>query len=134
MRQRIARFMLGRNGQDPLNIFILIVATLALVLGSFLRNFVGDILRLITLALIAVSWFRMLSKNLPRRRAENARYLRWRYQVSGFFRCQKTRWEQRRDYRFFTCPSCRSTLRVPRGRGRIRIVCRKCGSSFVRKT
>ena len=125
MRQRIARFMLGRNGQDPLNIFILIVATLALVLGSFLRNFVGDILRLITLALIAVSWFRMLSKNLPRRRAENARYLRWRYQVSGFFRCQKTRWEQRRDYRFFTCPSCRSTLRVPRGRGRIRIVCRK---------
>ena len=134
MRQRIARFMLGRNGQDPLNIFILIVATLALVLGSFLRNFVGDILRLITLALIAVSWFRMLSKNLPRRRAENARYLRWRYQVSGFFRCQKTRWEQRRDYRFFTCPSCRSTLRVPRGRGRIRIVCRKCGSSFTRKS
>lgn len=134
MRQRIARFMLGRNGQDPLNIFILIAATAALVLGSFLRGFVGDGLRLVTLLLIALSWFRMLSKNLPRRRAENARYLRWRYQVSGFFRCQKTRWEQRRDYRFFTCPSCRSTLRVPRGRGRIRIVCRKCGSSFTRKS
>ena len=86
------------------------------------------------MALLLLSWFRMLSKNLPRRQAENARYLQKRYQVTGTFRSLKTRWDQRRDYRFFTCPSCHTTLRVPKGRGKIRIVCRKCGSSFTRKS
>lgn len=41
---------------------------------------------------------------------------------------------QRKDYKFFTCPYCRAMLRVPRGRGKIKIVCKKCGSSFIGKS
>lgn len=134
MRQKLARFMMGRNGQDQLNLFLTVVCLVLLVLSAFIRGGFGSFLNGLALALLILSWFRMLSRNLPRRRAENERYLRRRYQVTGWLRRLKTRWEQRRDYRFFTCPSCHTTLRVPKGRGKIRIVCRKCGSSFTRKS
>ena len=126
--------MMGRNGQDQLNLFLTVVCLVLLVLSAFIRGGFGSFLNGLALALLILSWFRMLSRNLPRRRAENERYLRRRYQVTGWLRRLKTRWEQRRDYRFFTCPSCHTTLRVPKGRGKIRIVCRKCGSSFTRKS
>ena len=130
----MARFMIGRNGQDQLNVFLMVLALVLMLLGGIFRSVLGSLFSWLALVLLILSWVRMLSKNLPRRRAENAQYLRRRYQVTGWFRKQKTRWDQRRDYRFFTCPSCRTTLRVPKGRGKIRIVCRKCGSSFTRKS
>ena len=133
MRERIARFMYGRYGQDQLNIFLLIAAVVLMVLGAFTGK-VGSFLNALSLALLVLTWIRMLSKNLPRRRAENARFLDLRYRVTGWFRRLKTRWDQRRDYRFFSCPACHTTLRVPKGRGKIRIVCRKCGTSFTRKS
>ena len=134
MRQRIARFMIGRNGQDQLNNFLLALCFVLIILGSLIRGGVGSALRFLVLPLLIVCYFRMLSRNLARRSAENGRYLRLRYQVTGWFRKMKTRWDQRKDYRFFSCPSCHTTLRVPKGRGKIRIVCRKCGSSFTRKS
>lgn len=126
--------MIGRNGQDQLNVFLMVLALVLMLLGGIFRSVLGSLFSWLALVLLILSWVRMLSKNLPRRRAENAQYLRRRYQVTGWFRKQKTRWDQRRDYRFFTCPSCHTTLRVPKGRGKIRIVCRKCGSSFTRKS
>lgn len=47
---------------------------------------------------------------------------------------QKNRFRQRREYRFFRCPQCSVTTRVPRGKGKIRIICPRCGNSFVRRT
>ena len=134
MKQRIARFMLGRNGQDQLNNFLLVCCLALMLLGALIRSGFGSFLNGLSLVLLFICWFRMLSRNLPRRQAENARYLQRRYKAEGWFRRWKTRWDQRRDYRFFTCPACHTTLRVPKGRGKIRIVCRKCGSSFTRKS
>lgn len=134
MRERIARFMYGRYGQDQLNVFLLVAAVVLMVLRIFVPGTAGSLMNVLSLVLLGLTWFRMLSRNLPRRRAENARYLDLRYRVTGWFRRLKTRWDQRRDYRFFSCPSCHTTLRVPKGRGKIRIVCRKCGTSFTRKS
>ena len=134
MRERIARFMIGRNGQDQLNLFLTVLCLVLIVLGAIFRASIGGFFSGLALALLLLTWFRMLSKNLLRRRAENERFLRWQYKVTGKLRSWKTRWDQRRDYRFFTCPACRTTLRVPRGKGKIRIVCRKCGCSFTGKS
>ena len=51
--------------------------------------------------------------------------------MEGRLRAAKERWVQRKDYKFFSCPSCHTNLRVPRGKGKIKIVCRKCGTSFM---
>jgi ribosomal protein L37AE/L43A len=79
-------------------------------------------------------YFRMFSRNLPRRREENGKFLRFWYRLSAAWKIRREKWVQRKDYKFFTCPSCKTTLRVPRGNGKIKIVCRKCGNSFTGKS
>ncbi len=134
MRERLLRFMAGRNGNDAFNRFLLLLGLVLLLLSMFLPSSVGRLLYPFFLAALIFSYYRMFSRNLYKRQAENAWYWKKRNQFVASLRLQKERWVQRKDYRFYSCPSCRTTLRVPRGRGKIKIVCRKCGTSFVRKS
>ena len=135
MRERLARFMAGRNGNDQLNRFLLLAGAASLLLASLLRrNLLGSLLYLLALALLGLTYFRMLSRNLYRRRSENERYLREKEKLSARLRILRERWNQRKDYKFFTCPSCKAVMRVPRRRGKIRIVCHKCGNTFLGKS
>ncbi len=119
MKEKLIRFMTGRNGNDELNRFLL-GADLALILLAtiFSRSTAG----------------RLFSRNRMRRSEENARFLLLRQRILGEVRCWKEQWAQRKDYKFFVCPSCKTKLRVPKGRGKIKIVCRKCGNSFMGKS
>ncbi len=135
MRERLARFMIGRNGNDQLNRFLLLADVVLLLLASLLgRTALGSLLYLLVLALLGLTYFRMLSRNVYKRRSENEGYLRRKQQLLSRLRVFKERWRQRKDYKFFTCPSCRAVMRVPRGRGKIRIVCHKCGNTFMGKS
>lgn len=132
MRERFARFMAGRNGNDQLNLFLLGVAVVLAVISAFFRSGgFGSFLSVAVLALLAYVYFRMLSRNVYKRREENGKFMRFRYNMEGRLRAAKERWVQRKDYKFFSCPSCHTNLRVPRGKGKIKIVCRKCGTSFM---
>ena len=130
VRERTAAFMIGRYGNDPLNNAILIASLVLLLLSSF----VGGLFFPFALVLLVLSYVRMFSRNIYKRRDENEKYLRFRAKVVSQFNMLKERWKQRKEYKFFTCPSCHTNLRVPRGRGKIKIVCRKCGHSFVGKS
>lgn len=137
MKERFRRFMIGRNGNDQLNAFLLIAAAVLLLMGSlfrFLGGAVLSILRTLAFALVIVIYFRMFSKDIYKRQEENGKYLRIRYKAFAKLKALKERWVQRKDYKFFYCPSCHAVLRVPRGRGKIRIVCRKCGNTFTGKS
>ena len=134
MRERFARFMAGRNGNDQLNSFLLVITVVLLVLGSVFSKRLGAVIYPLMIALVGFVYFRMLSRNVYNRQEENGKYLRWRMQLVGRFRLMKERWKQRKDYKFFTCPSCRTVLRVPKGKGKIKLVCRKCGTSFMGKS
>lgn len=133
MKEKFIRFMYGRNGNDKLNMFILAVDLILLVVSSLLLRG-AQIIHILVLALLGLAYFRMLSKNLYKRRDENEKYLRLRYKVIGEVKLMYERWVQRKDYKFFACPSCKTSLRVPRGHGKVKIVCRKCGKSFTGKT
>lgn len=133
-RQRTARFMAGRNGNDQFNFFLLIVDVALLLLASIFSRRLGGLLYPLVLVLLGYTYFRMLSRNLYKRRTENENYLRLYGRTMSKLRLLKERWVQRRDYKFFTCPSCKAVMRVPKGHGKIKIVCRKCGSSFTGKS
>ena len=133
MRERLARFMAGRNGNDQLNIFLLIVDVVLIVLSTIWKSASGVLYPLVLVLLVYI-YFRMFSRNVYKRREENGKYMRLKYKVDAALRLRKERWVQRKDYKFFTCPSCRTSLRVPRHRGKVKIVCRKCGTSFFGKT
>ena len=127
--------MIGRNGNDQLNRFLLLADVVLLLLASLLGGTaLGSLLYLLVLALLGLTYFRMLSRNVYKRRSENEGYLRRKQQLLSRLRVFKERWRQRKDYKFFTCPSCRAVMRVPRGRGKIRIVCHKCGNTFMGKS
>ena len=134
MRERIARFMAGRNGNDQFNMFLLIADVVLMLLATIFSKKLGAVLYPLVLVLLGYSYFRMLSRNLYKRRLENEKYLRLRGHVAARLRLIRERWVQRREYKFFTCPSCKAVMRVPRGRGKIKIVCRKCGNSFTGKS
>ena len=134
MREKLARFMIGRNGNDQLNHFLLGLALVLLLIAAIFKDSFGSISYIIVLSLLGYAYFRMLSRNIHKRQEENGKYIRARYQFSAAMKFRKERWVQRKDYKFFTCPSCRAALRVPRGRGKLKIVCRKCGTSFFGKS
>lgn len=134
MREKIARFMAGRNGNDQLNRFLLLVDIVLLLIAAIFKDGIGRYVYPFVFVLLAYAYFRMLSRNVYKRREENGKYIRARYKVSAALRVRHERWVQRKDYKFFTCPACRTTLRVPRHKGKINIVCKKCGNSFTGKT
>ena len=135
LRAKIMQFMNGRYGNDQLNRFLsiagLVVAFLAILLGG---TKIATLIWLVAVVLITLVYVRMFSKNIYKRSDENTKYLRKKASVVRSFNLRKERWKQRKSYKFFTCPSCNTTLRVPRGKGKINIVCRKCGNSFQGKT
>ena len=39
-------------------------------------------------------------------------------------------WAELKQYKYLICPQCAQRLRVPRGKGRIRVTCINCGNVF----
>lgn len=138
MRDRLARMFYGRNGVDKLSTFLWVVGLVLLIISSIVRRFasngVGYIIWVLALVCIVLSFVRIFSRNVAKRAAENERYLSIKNSVVNRFRGRKARFDQRRDYKFFKCPECKSVLRVPRGKGRIYVTCRKCGARFEAKS
>lgn len=135
MKQKLMQFMYGRNGVDQfsrfLTYFACVLALLRLIIGT---GAVSNILFYAALVMLIYANFRIYSKNLSKRRAENAKYFQYRMKVVNGFKNWRERRAQSKDYCFFRCPSCKAMLRVPRGKGKIRVTCRKCGNAFERKT
>lgn len=126
--------MSGRYGGDAFSNFLSLAALVVVVLGLFIPGLFGMLLGWLGWAALIYSYYRIFSRNIPRRAAENRWFLAQRYAVQQRFASARTRFAQRKVYRYFRCPRCRQQLRVPRGRGRISITCPKCGTSFIKKS
>ena len=119
----LVRFMYGRNGADQLCMAMILTALALNTVEIFVKH---DLVYVIlhTLSTVLTVWmiFRMFSKNLAKRRAENAKFLQlvW-WPLKRKFTAIKDR-----EHKYFTCPNCRTVCRVPRGKGKIVITCPKC--------
>ena len=124
--------MYGRYGSDQLNMALLVFAVLVSLINSVLAIFlrgskiyggiVAPILSVIVYGLLIYSFIRMFSRNIYKRQRENRRFTQFWVRLKD------------RSNRYFRCPNCKQTVRVPRGRGKICIRCPKCGEKFTRKT
>lgn len=125
-RDKMMRFMMGRYGVDQLgkflNIAVLVLFVVSIVL-SFISGVASSILYLLTLVLIVYNYFRMFSRNIYKRAAENQKFLN-----------TKAHLQQLKTHKFFRCPKCRTKVRVPRHKGKICIICPKCKEEFIEKT
>ena len=117
------QFMMGRYGTDKLGLTLLGTALAMSLLGALIPSTPARLaLSLGYYALMFWALFRMFSRNTYARYEENRKFLR-------FFDRLKDR-----DHRYFSCPKCQQTVRVPRGKGKIAITCPKCREKFIKKT
>ena len=133
----IVRFMYGRNGMDQLNRTLFwgyIAVFLGQVLFSALRLQIPALICEIVLwPLMVLILFRMFSKNLPKRRAENQKFVNWWWGVKNRNASAKARHADK-DHKYFTCKTCGTICRVPVGKGKSIITCPKCGAQIHAKT
>lgn len=131
----MARFMYGRNGTDQLNLALLVVYLIVCVLQMVFARVKAAmvVLNLLSIALAALVLFRVFSRNLARRRAENARFLSWWLPLKNRAAGVRQR-RQDKAHKYFTCSGCKTICRVPAGKGKIEITCPKCGKKIIGKS
>lgn len=120
------RAMYGRNGTDDLSRALLILSLIVLLPTYFIKNNFRYIFIVLFWGVVIYCYYRIFSKKLYDRKQENDWYL-------GKINYIKLRVSQRKNYRFYDCPKCKTHLRVPKGVGKITITCNKCGNQFDRK-
>ncbi len=110
------------------------ILLLSILLSGIWKGIVSNILYAIALFCMIYSMVRMFSKNIVKRQAENARYYAALNRAKRKWNYWKQRFRDRKSYHYFTCPSCKTKLRVPKGKGKIQITCKKCGTRFPGNT
>lgn len=125
------RFMQGRyGGADKLNKVLLYGGIIILFVNVILRL---PILNLLAYAMYFYAIFRMFSKNHGARYQENLKFEAvWNKltkSVSQFI----VRMKNSKKYKYFTCPNCKSRLKLPRGVGEVTVTCGKCGEKIKKK-
>ena len=138
MQNAILRFMYGRNGSDQLNTALLVCYLAIWLIGNILTAItksavLASVVNVLMTILAVVIFFRMLSKNLVKRRAENAKFLAWWYPMKNRLKGMKQR-SADKEHKYFTCKSCKTICRVPVGKGKIVITCPKCGTKINAKS
>ena len=131
IRNFLRNFMTGRYGPDHLGV-AMIVVSLVISLISNIFHFMPVIYISYLILILAV--FRMLSRNIARRRAENDKFIRYWWPIRTKLGRSWANVKHRKTHKFLKCPSCGNTLRVPKGKGKLQITCPKCGERFIRKT
>ncbi len=143
---------------DDLNRMLLITGLVLSILGSLVfsqMRIVRMICSGVAAILLILVVLRMFSKNTQKRNQENMKYLTVVTAIKTWFqttfrgqkagggtaharRAKKVRknptWSEIKQYKYFICPQCAQRLRVPRGKGRIRVTCTHCGNVFETKS
>lgn len=135
IKEKFSKFMYGRYGTDKLNMF-LVIMLLAFAVGNlFVRNeYFSMVFTSWEFLLIFLIYYRMFSKNISKRYAENQKYLSIENRVRRFFGKSKYMQQQRKEFHIYTCPQCKQKIRIPRRKGKISIRCPKCGNEFVKNS
>ncbi len=137
------RLLQGRYGVDKLNSALFWGGIGCSVVTWFLSKVpvLFTAFRLLALIFYGYAVFRMFSRNYVARQQELTGYLRLENKLRAFW--QRLRYghsnvinlhAERKKFKYLTCPQCRQKLRVPRGKGKLRVTCTKCGCKFNAKS
>ncbi len=146
-------FQQMKRSLDELNRAMLILALVFSLTGMMFSQYGGwprIVFTGIGAVLLVLMVLRMTSRNTAKRYQENLKYLTYETAVKNWFRrtfrtkgagakntatrAKRARknptWSELKQYKYLICPQCAQRLRVPRGKGRIRVTCTNCGNVF----
>lgn len=148
-------FMNGRRGVDELTTTLGGASMILALIGSIFSIFW---LGWIALILVVIALLRAFSSNIDARERENEMFRDLLAKtplgngMPGASRAQgpagnagasdfdrkkrtaQTMWENRKTTMYFKCKNCGQLLSVPRGKGRIRVTCPKCGTKVEKRS
>ncbi len=140
-QQKFSQFMYGRYGMDEYGRHLSIIA-LVLIIAGFVIGIVGQIININLImwlaqgisytgvAVMIYYFVRCFSRNIPKRREQNMKYLQRKNKKDA----AKRKAENKKNYKYLTCPNCGQEMRVPRGKGKIAVSCPKCGQKTLTTT
>lgn len=132
---KLREFMMDRNGGDTLATWVIIAALIFSFINIFLPNAICTVLSWV---LLLYAFFRIFSKNVPARRAENEKFENLIHKVrskgSSKGKTNKNSINKNGTNRsassgttlYFKCEGCGQQLSVPRGKGTLKVTCPKC--------
>ncbi len=152
--EKLQRFMYGRYGQlDNLNKFLMVSWLILYLVGTIFRRVaaVGVAVSVLSTLMFVLVIFRMMSKNVYKRSAENLKYMEIKNRLFGRVQGKgtstysdksykkgattaKVRPVRDPAYKYFKCIKCKKTVRVPKNHGKVELTCKNCGHTFVRYT
>ncbi|MDD2447147.1 MAG: hypothetical protein PHY91_05620 [Tissierellia bacterium] len=127
MKEKFRRFMSGRYGFDQLSNALITVSIIFILLSAGLQS---SVLNTLGFVVLFFSYFRVFSRNIYKRYAENQKFLNYWNPIKGKFYSLKNRMKQSKTHKFYKCPNCNKRVRVPKGKGKIRITCPECKTKF----
>lgn len=145
------RFFQGRYGFDLLSKILVLLGLMFLVWRNIITLTIG-------FALVLYGTYRAFSKNITARSNEAFKFesfirnklgnvLARRNSYGngnmngnkgfnfGNYKDKVASWyNERKNYKIVQCPNCSQKLRLPKGKGKIVVTCKKCANEFKMKT
>lgn len=131
------RYLKTVYGFDALSCALLFVSVVLNLFGLLIRkDGVSSLLGLISYLPLFLCLLRGFSKNHLARRKENEWFVR---RIQPFFQnlhsnATPQEKNEKKLFKFFKCPNCKQRVRVPKGKGKIEILCPNCATKFIRKS
>ncbi len=127
----LKKLMMGRYGSDQLCMALLILSVIMTLIAGLISF---PVLASISYIPLGLCFFRMLSKDIAKRRMENYKFSILVSPAYSWLKKKQKRVVDSKTNRIFKCPNCKANLRLPKGKGKITITCPKCNTDFSRKT
>jgi len=125
------RLMAGRYGVDQLSIAQLIIG---IVLAIVYRFFPYKTIQLSFFIMLIYTYFRIFSRDINKRYLENIKFMKLWNPIKNKFSSQIAKIKNRKHFKYFKCSFCGQKIRVPRGKGKIKVTCPKCKNTTIKNT
>ena len=123
LMQKFAVFMQGRYGTDKLNNCLFVLFLVLWFVNIFVFAPIPTlIIDAFEIAIIVITVFRSLSRNISKRSAENRAFMPVYNAVAGWFKLTYKKIRDRKEYRYLKCPICKAQLRVRNVKGKRKIL------------
>lgn len=129
--EKLKKFMAGRYGGDQLSTLLILLSLILTIIGQITKM---SLLWFISYIPLGISIFRIFSKDINKRRMENYKFSIFMSPVYSKFKKIQRQVQDRKTHKFFKCPNCKTNLRLPKSKGKIRITCPKCKTKFEKRT
>lgn len=134
--QWLKKWMEGRYFRSDTLSTTLVVVAMLLGITSILTHF--PLLNILADILLIYFIFRSFSKRIDRRIMENTVFVRFFSQlfrkIGKPFQDLCCRFRDRKTHIYLKCPGCKQNLRLPRGKGKLKVTCPKCKTEFYKTT